>query len=78
MPFKIGWASHIVGSKFTVFALLYFFLFENNFPSTSSRGGLYSEGRLNGGFFALPASGGSYLEGLIHGGAYFWNFTLDY
>ena len=42
-------------------------------PSTSPTGGLYSEGRFNGGFFALPiGSGGLYLEGLIFGGAYTW------
>ena len=40
-------------------------------PSTSPPGGLYSEGRFDGGFFALRFWG-SYiiLEGLIHGGAY--------
>ena len=75
MRFKIDWASLIVGSKFTVFALFYF-VFEGNFPSTSPRGDLYLEGRFNGGFFALPVLGGLYLEGLIHGGAYFGNFTL--
>ena len=37
MRFKIDWASLIVGSKFTVFALFYF-VFESNFPSTSPRG----------------------------------------
>ena len=37
MRFKIDWASLIVGSKFTVFALFYF-VFEGNFPSTSPRG----------------------------------------
>ena len=37
MRFKIDWASLVVGSKFTVFALFYF-LFESNFPSTSPRG----------------------------------------
>ena len=52
MRFKIDWASLIVGSKFTVFALFYF-VFEGNFPITSP-GGLYLEGRFNGGFFALP------------------------
>ena len=37
--FKINWASLIVGSKFTIFALVYFdFVFEGNFPSTSPRG----------------------------------------
>ena len=47
LSFKIDWASLIDGSKFTVFALFYF-VFEGNFPSTSSRGayiwrGLFSE-----------------------------------
>ena len=47
LRFKIDWASLIAGSKFTVFALFYF-VFEGNFPSTSSRGayiwrGLFSE-----------------------------------
>ena len=70
MRFKIDWASRIVGSKFTVFALLYF-VFEGNFPSTSPRG-LYLEGRFNGGFFALPVWGAYiwrrlYMEGLIFG-----------
>ena len=32
MCFKIDWASPIVGSKFTVFALFYF-IFEGNFPN---------------------------------------------
>ena len=45
---KIDWASLIVGSKFTIFALFYL-VFEGNFPSTSPRGGyiwrgLYMEG----------------------------------
>ena len=35
---KIDWASLIVGSKFTIFALFYF-VFEANFPSTNPRGG---------------------------------------
>ena len=52
LHFKIDWASLIVGSKFTVFALFYF-AFEGNFPSTSSRGSIFG-GRLNRGFFALP------------------------
>ena len=38
MRFKIDWASLIVGSKSTVFALFYF-VFEGNFPSTSPPGG---------------------------------------
>ena len=40
-------------------------------PSTSPPGGgLNSEGRLNGGFFALR------FWGLLFGGAYFRNFTV--
>ena len=38
LRFQIDWASLIVESKFTVFALFYF-VFEGSFPSTSSRGG---------------------------------------
>ena len=34
LSFKIDWASLIVRSKFTVFALFYF-VFEGNFPSRS-------------------------------------------
>ena len=58
MRFKIDWASLIVARKFTVFALFYF-VFQGNFPSTSP-GGTYSEGRFNGGFFALPIWGAFY------------------
>ena len=65
LRFKIDWASLIVGSKFTVFALFYF-VFEGNFPSTSHRWGLYLEGRFNGGFLRYRF-GGLYLEGLIFG-----------
>ena len=47
LRFKIDWASLIVESKLTVFALFYF-VFEGNFPSTSPWGayiwrGLFSE-----------------------------------
>ena len=54
--FKIDWAGLIVGRKFTALALFYFVL-EGILPSTSARGGLYLEGRFNGGFFALPVWG---------------------
>ena len=64
LRFKIDWASLIVGSKFTVFPLFYF-VFEGNFPSTSPRGGLYLEGRFNGGFFALPVWGAYIWRGLF-------------
>ena len=78
LRFKIDWASLIVGSKFTIFALFYF-VFEGNFPSTSpggGGGGLYLEGRFNRGFFCVTGLGGLYLEGLIHGGVYFRNFMV--
>ena len=57
MRFKTDWASLIVGSKFTVFALFYF-VFKGNFPSTSPRGAYnYLAGRFNGAFFASPVWG---------------------
>ena len=65
MRFKIDWASLIVGSKFTVFALFYF-VFEGNFPSTSPRWAYTWRGDLTEGFFPLP------VWGLIFGGAYKW------
>ena len=46
---------------------------QGQIPSTSPPGGLYSEGRFNGGFFAFRFRGAYHLEGLIHGGAYFRN-----
>ena len=60
MRFEIDWASLIVGSKFTVFALFYF-VFEGNFPSTS----LCLEGRFNGGFFCVTSLGGYIWRGLF-------------
>ena len=51
LRFEIYWASLLVGSKFTVFALFYF-AFEGNFPSTRGRG--------RGGERGV---GGFYLEG---------------
>ena len=71
MRLKIDWASRIVGSKFTVFAL-FSFAFQGNFPSTRPRGGLYLEGRFNGGSFTLPVWRsyiwrGLFMEGRIFG-----------
>ena len=45
MLFKINWASLIVESKFTIFALFYF-VFEGNFPRTSSQGAYIWRGDL--------------------------------
>ena len=52
LRFKIDWASLIIGSKFTVFALFYF-VFDGNSPSTNPwkpyiRRGLYIEGLIFG------------------------------
>ena len=69
MRFKIDWASHIVGSKFTVFALSHFVL-EGNFPSTSPREAYIWRGDLMADFLRYR------FGGLIHGGAYFRNFTV--
>ena len=68
LRYKIDWASLIVESKFTVFALFYF-LFEGiSQDQPPGGGGLYLQGRFNGGFFCVTSLGGLYLEGLIHGG----------
>ena len=70
MHFKIDRASLIVGSKFTIFALFYF-VFESNFPSTSSWGLKYIwRGNLTEGFLHYE------FGGLIFGGAYFRNFAV--
>ena len=71
LRFKIDWASLIVGSKFTVFALFYF-VFEGNFPSTSPRGAYIWRGDLTEGFLRYRVWGayiwrGLYMEGLIFG-----------
>ena len=73
MRFKIDWASLIVGSKFTVFALFYF-VFEGNFQ-VQAPGGLIFGGAISQKVFDVTSLGGLNLEGLIHGGAYFRNFT---
>ena len=55
-----------VGSKYTVFVLFYFIL-EGNFPSTSPRGAYIWRGDLTEGFLGYRFGGG-----LIFGGAYTW------
>ena len=69
LRFKIDWASLIVGSKFTVFALFYF-VFEGNFPSTSPRGAYIWRGDLMEGFLRYE------FGGFIFIGAYFRNSTV--
>ena len=65
MRFKIDWASFIVGTKFTIFALFYF-VFEGNFPSTSPRGAYIWRGDLTEDFLRYR------FGGLIFGGAHTW------
>ena len=65
MRFKLDWASLIVGSKFTVFALFYF-AFEGNLPSTSAQGAYIWRSDLTEGFLCYR------FGGLIFGGAYIW------
>ena len=69
MRFKINWASLIVGSKFTVFALFYF-VFEGNFQVQAPGGAYIWRGDLTEGFLRYR------LGGLIFGGAYFRNFRV--
>ena len=69
LRFKIDWASLMVGSKFTVFALLYF-VFEGNFPSTSPLGAYIWRGDLTEGFLRYR------FGGPIVGGSYFRNFRV--
>ena len=65
LRFKIDWASLILGSKSTVFALFYF-VFEGNFPSTSPWRPYIRRGHLTvGSVFCVTGFGG-----LIFGGAY--------
>ena len=68
MRLQIDWACLIVGSEFTVFVLFYF-VFEGNFPSTNPQGAYIWRGDLTEGFFASPVWGPTF------GGAYFRNFT---
>ena len=63
MRFKIDLASLIVERTFIVFALFYF-VFEGNFQ-VQAPGGLYLEGRFNGGFFALRVWGAYTWRGLF-------------
>ena len=65
MCFKIDWASHIVESKFTVFALFYF-VFESNFSKYKPLGAYIWRGDLTEVFLRYR------FGGPIFGGAYMW------
>ena len=47
------------------FKPLFYFVFEGNFQAQAPRGGLYLEGRFNGGFFALRVWGAYIWRGLF-------------
>ena len=63
LRFKIDWASLIVGSKFTVFALFYF-VFEGIFQVQAPEGAYILRGDLAEGFLRYE------IWGLIFEGAY--------
>ena len=65
MRFKTDWASLIFVRKFTIFACFYF-VFEDNFPSTSPLEAYIWRGNLTEGFLR------NRFGGLIFGGAYTW------
>ena len=71
----------IVGRKFIIFALFYF-VFEGKFQVQVPRGGLYSEGRFNGGFIALRFWGAYTWRGLFSefygNGIYFFLTSLTH
>ena len=63
LHFHTDWASLIVGSKFTIFAL-FFVVFAGNFPSTCSRGAYIRRGNLMKCILCY------HFGGLMFGGAY--------
>ena len=60
LRFKIDWASLIVGRKLTVFTL-----YLRAISKYKPLGGLYLEGRFNGGFFVLRVWGAYIWRGLF-------------
>ena len=74
MRLKVDWASLIVRSKFTVFALFYA-VFEGNFPSTSPREAYIWWDDLTEGFLRYEPVRGAYIWSYTWRGL-FWNFTV--
>ena len=70
MRFKVDWASHIVGSKFTVFALFYVVYLRAIFKSTSLRGAYIWRGDLTEDFLRYL------FGGLISGILRYFAFIL--
>ena len=73
MDLQIDWASLTVGSKYTLFVLFYF-VFEGNFPSTRPRRG--GGGGRGGAFIWRADLTEGFLchrfGGLMFGGSYTW------
>ena len=65
MRFKIDWASLIVGRKFTLFALFYFMVYEDNFKVQAPEGLTFGGAFLWRVFFVTSLKG--FLEELIFG-----------
>ena len=66
MRLKIDWTSLIVGSKFNYLFCFVFHCIRGQHSNYKPPGGLYLEGRSDGGVFTLR------VWGLIFGGAYTW------
>ena len=62
LRFKIDWVSLTVATKLTVFALFYLRAISKYNPPG---GGVYLDGRFNGGFFALRVWGAYIWRGLF-------------
>ena len=75
MRLQIDWASLIVGSKFTVFVLFYF-VFEGNFPSTSPQGAYIWRGDLTEGFLRHRPWGAYIWRGLFS--EFYGSFKFKY
>ena len=69
MCFKINWASLIQLEVNLPFLLCFSSYLRAIFQEQAPRG-LYLEGRLNGGFFALPVKGAYIWTGLYMGGLF--------
>ena len=74
MRFRINWANLIVRSKFTIFALFYF-VFEDNFPSRSPQGAYIWRGDLMEGFLRYEFGGACILRGLF---SEFYGIAIQY
>ena len=79
LRFKIDWASLIVGSKFTVFALFYF-VFEGNFQVQAPRGlifgGAYTWRDLFSEFYGIPVQWMCCNQSFFSGGIKYYTVNI--